>query len=356
MFQEFESNDKVEEYCKSVLSRYSKIILFGYNKVGHTHHWIMLALKKALDSLATKPQSVVMLDNSSDLSEEIFENSVVFGNINLNDPDEMIPILDSADYIMHDHNPGKFESKRRKYSSLVKKGKCVFYRVFREYSHPEDSFEKILNQEAHEWSNEMKMLSIPWATNLLPNEFQDKQSFPIPENRDVVFVGTLWKPIEDQISELAIACTKYDLRFVHYGKNLSGYVFPHGVNVVSSQDYISEEYHQELISQAFLAPAIQATSQIGSRPSNGSYVPCRLLKNASYFSLPVSNNLYINQFLEGNAIVSENIDEMIRLSIEISEDEEKRSSMIRNAYGIIRAKHTYVSRIATMLQALEVSK
>ena len=266
-----------------------------------------------------------------------------------------MPIIDSADYIIHDHNPGRFESKRERYSSAVKKGRCIFYRVFRKYSGPEDSFERILNYEAHEWSKELKMLSIPWATNLLPNEFPKKPVYPVPKNRDVVFVGTIWKPNENQISEIASSCTRHGLRFVHYGKNFSGYEFPEGSNVLSSQDYISEEEHQKVISKAFLAPAIQAIAQIGNNPSNGSYVPCRLLKNVSYLSLPVSNNLYIEPFLEGNAIVSQDIDEMIRLSMEVADNQKLRESMISNAFEIIREKHTYISRIATMFQALELN-
>ena len=356
MFLDFQSADQTQNYCKSVLKKYSTIILYGYSDIGHTHHWIMVALEKALLSLATKSQSVIMLSKSSEFSEEIFENSIVFGNINQDNPDENMPIIDSADYIIHDHNPGRFESKRERYSKSVKNGRCVFYRVFRKYSGPEDPFERILNYEAHEWSRELKMLSIPWATNLLPNELPKKPAYPVPENRDVVFVGTIWKPNENQISELAKSCTRHGLRFVHYGKNFSGYKFPDGANVISSQDYISEEEHQKVISKAFLAPAIQAIAQIGNNPLNGSYVPCRLLKNVSYLSLPVSNNLYIKPFLGGSAVVSQDIDEMIRLSMEVADDRKMRESMIGNVYEIIREKHTYISRIATMLQALETSE
>ena len=246
MFQGFDSIEGVEEYCRDFLSNYSKIILYGYSRVGHTHHWIMVALKKALDSMVIDPKSVLMLDGTSNFSEELFENSLILGNINADDPDGKLPLLDSSDYIMHDHNPGKFIGKREKYSDLVKKGKCVFYRVFRRYSYENESYERVLNKEAHEWSDELKMLSIPWATNLLPNEFQKKHVYPVPKNRDVVFVGTIWKPNEDQITELALACEKYDLRFVHYGKNFTGYTFPVGINAVSFQDYISEEEHQRV--------------------------------------------------------------------------------------------------------------
>ena len=61
---------------------------------------------------------------------------------------------------------------------------------------------------------------------------------------------------EDQISELAIACTNHGLRLVHHGKNFLGYEFPEGVNAISSQNYISEEEHQKVISKAFLTPAL----------------------------------------------------------------------------------------------------
>jgi len=326
----------------------------------------MVALKKALDSLATNAQEVIMLDDFTEFSDEVFSNSIVFGNINLGGDGSFhigskMPLMESTDYIIHDHNPGKFGPLRERYSRQVENGRCIFYRVFREYSHPEEPFEKILDMEAHEWSESKKMLSIPWATNLLPNEFPDKLPFPAIHNRDVVFVGTIWGANEGEISELAIACTNHGLRFVHYGKNFRGYQFPKGVNAISSQEYISEEEHQKVISQAFLAPAIQGNIQIGNtdpnrKPSNGSYIPCRLLKNVSYSSLPVSNNLYVKPFLEGNAIVSEDIGEMIRLSVEIAENNEKRENMIRKANEIIRHRHTYVSRIGTMLQALELSK
>lgn len=328
-----------------------RIVLWGYKTPRHTHHWVMVAIHRALEfALRDTGLDVVWLDNVSALEPELLDDAIVLGNLNTDRVDHCMPLRGRATYISHDHTNGRADASR--YGDLIAAGRTVFYRVYRGWGL--EDFEAIPGHPLAFAVPEAHTCVMLWATDLLPAEIEDTWRRVEAEGgarrRNVVFVGTVWHRNQESIVELAQACADRGLCFEQFGRIKPVRVpWPSGPNVRVGGQSISNDEQLRRIREALLAPALQGSDQLRSPETGGSYVPCRIFKNISYGAFGLSNNPTVGELLGDHVVCDPDIGAMIDAGVRRADADPSRVGL-REAMEHVAARHTYLDRLAMLLE------
>jgi hypothetical protein len=197
-----------------------------------------------------------------------------------------------------------------------------------------------------EWtvfSASQKILHQPWATNLLPEEINLDWS---NSTRDMCarYVGTVSNSgASDNLSYVAgfaDACSSKGVRFECYGGYTGGFSHP---NITVRTGFIDNDSHRELITKSYLAPQFCSKFQL-----EVGYVPCRIFKNISYGQYGLTNMPELQRIFDGKLITASSGAELFEAA-----ESGKQKQDLRELMMLVRDKHTYVSRVKTILKALE---
>lgn len=291
---------------------FNQVILWGHKLHSHTHSYIHWAFKRAFDSLGFK---TYWLDNNDDISALDLSNSLF---ITEGTVDKKIPIRADCFYIAHNCD-------MKKYSSVIHDGRCI---ILQTYSH-ECLNKKVTKLDDYIFYNiDEKILYMPWATDLLPDEIDEiKKQLPTAKKEKVVrFIGSRWGRWQgnvDVLDEFARACNHYPISFELIKK-------------VDFQD------HVRLIQTAFMAPAIQ-----GNWQCEHGYIPCRIFKNISYGQFGVTNSKTVYELFHKKIVYNKD-------PYKLLSDGMKRLETVTLAeqyelMDFVRDKHTYYNRIDSLL-------
>lgn len=284
-----------------------KVIIWGHYLHTHTHSYIHYAFHKAFKALG---YNVFWLGYDADISGFDFSNSLFLTEGQV---DSGIPIRSDCKYILHNCEMSKYESIKENCLQIQ-----VYTKDVLKYN-----FEKVGNFEYYK----DKLLYLYWATDLLPNEINFS-----PKERDssIYWIGTIGAGQFGNINEIN-AFTKSCI--------LDGKTFIHKSGVDFSQG-------QEYISKSYIAPAINGTWQVEK-----GYIPCRIFKNISYGQFGVTNNESVQELFHNLLVYDQDCSELYTKAKEnlLTEDHDKRLSNLMN---IVKADHTYINRIETILKFL----
>ncbi len=334
-----------------------KVVIYGYKEKIHTHYWIQSAFYRAFAFLqeAGIPFELTWDDNRSLLRSKDLENTLVIGNLNVGNVDFALPLTDKAYYIVHNHAPKRLNARR--YRNLKEAGRCITFEVFRGKVY-DDTHAPINKEPCHALSILHSNAVLTWGTDLLPDEIEQNiekvrsEFSQNKQNRQVVFVGSIWRVNKDAITDVINYCIENNLSFDQYG----GYVVKdfnpctHS-NVSFHKQYIDLETNAKLIRDAYIAPAIQGKSQLSNSEDVGNYVPCRIFKNISYGNFGVTNNATANALFDNKLIYHSDISELMKLA-EIHTKDVNACNTLLQLMDEVKTKHTYINRIETLLFAL----
>ena len=188
--------------------------------------------------------------------------------------------------------------------------------------------------------NGYKIIIIPWATDLLPEEInQNILLLPsiISNNISNNISNFIGMPLQhNQI--LKDALEKYGIEYKNYG----------GTFNKDSDKNKSIQENIKLIQESIIAPALQSDWQIENE-----YIPCRIFKNISYGKMGITNNKAVNELFNNKLIYSENIEELIKQGLEFEKRNDKFYK-IKELMIEIRDNHTYINRIQYIFNYLFV--
>ncbi|HVH99173.1 MAG TPA: hypothetical protein VM869_10695 [Enhygromyxa sp.] len=335
-----------------------RVIVWGYREPRHTHHWVMVAMHRALEhALRDDPRSpeLLWLDNRTVGDPAAFDDALILSNVNVDHVDHCLPLRRRGLYLIHDHAPGRIDCSR--YEPLRTAGRAVFYEVFR--SRPGADYRAIEDQPlcyVHRDGDRVVML---WATDLLPHEIEQawqavtERPRAAADARSVVFVGSSWTANARELAILARDAVARGLRFEHYGRVMTPTEWPRSELVHVHGESVSMEENVRLVREATIAPALQGLHQLrnkdGDGVGEGNYVPCRIFKNISYGAFGVSNNPTAKAVLGDAVVCRSDFGEMLDAALEQVAADPKRTAL-RDAMVLVAKTHTYFDRMAMLLE------
>jgi hypothetical protein len=296
-----------------------KFIAWGQKLHQGTHSYVHDAFCTAFKNLG---YDTYHLDDNDNISSMSFKDTIF---ITLGGCDKNIPITNDAKYILHNCDAEKYKDIKEENKITLQ----VYTNAIAEgtENYAAEEIQKI--DELVYWSEKGRKLYQPWATNLLPEEINNKYE-PV-NNKTAIWCGSVWGGIHGNIEEL----TKFN-----FSLQSKGYQFQ-----IYRPGSTSFEQNKQFVKNNELAPAINGTWQ-----KNVHYIPCRIFKNISYGALGITNNEAVYNLLQGQVIYSQNEEELIDLYL--STPTQKRKEMFENSCELVKTKHTYINRAKAILECL----
>jgi hypothetical protein len=292
-----------------------QVVIWGHKLHSHTHSYIHWAFDRAFKAMG---YNTLWLDRYDNIANLDFSNTLF---ITEGQVDQNIPIRLDCWYIIHNCDPTK-------YLPVINANRCITLQVYTHDVLPR-RVEKI--SPCIYRSVPDKILYMPWATDLLPDEI-DAIKKQLPTKRDKVFywIGTMGAGEFGNINEIngfKKACSENGIRFEHKQS-------------VSLEDNIS------MVQRSYIAPALQGPWQVRQ-----GYVPCRIFKNISYGQMGVTNSKTVYDLFEGRIVYNSNTYQLF------FDAQSKINSMPHSELlalmDFVRDNHTYVNRIEVLLELLE---
>lgn len=290
-----------------------KFIVWGHEHYSHTHSYIHYGYFKAAQSLGW---DVEWLINTK-------ENALKLGNTDEflffteGQVDSYMPINSKSFYILHNCDSKKYESIPVK--NKLNLGVYVNYRILKNTIPLE-------NKLFHYWQEDINMLYMPWATDILPDEINENiKNLDRKNNGKVVFLGSCWGGYHgniDELTNLSNGCKKINLPF----------------DLIQTQK-INQEESIKILQDAFITPSV-----VGRWQKEVGYIPCRIFKTISYGQLGVTNSKEAFEIINKLGVYNPDESELIKDSLEKVNDLELR----KKAMEFVRDNHTYLNRIETL--------
>jgi hypothetical protein len=320
--------------------KYSKVVIWGHPLYSHTHSYVHDAYYKAFKHMGYEVYWFYDEDYPEDFD---FTNTLFIGE---GFADKKIPINDTSCYlIMYCPSPIKYQEAGRYID--VRMAAVNFKDHIQEYSldkttanklGPTCYFEpkanqkvKVKNDYVDYEMDDYDKLYISWATNKLPEEF-DEEDIYIPREPNVYYCGTIsssgicenysnFKPFIDE-------CLKADYGFIHNDP---------WANPLSNEEVIRRTQ------ESLLGIDIRGPQHLKQK-----LLTCRVFKNISYGHLGLTNSEEVYNELEGNCVFCEDTAQLFHEGIKNRENEK----LILNGMRYVKENHTYINRIKSILSVV----
>ena len=317
---------KLEEMIIGKLKYFqiNKVVIWGHKLHNSTHSYIHGAWVKTFKYLNME---VLWLDNEDNINNINFDNCLFFTEGNV---DGKIPINLNSYYILH--NCWDFGGK---YKNLIQEKRVIVIQKFENIVRNND-YHIFNNLKLHYYHKNNIILSLPWATDLIPNEIDENiDSFHLNNlEKKAIFVGSRWKDenhwaIDNTkiVDDFRYQCQKKNIKYKHYSQ-------------------ISYKENKELVSNSLYCHSLQMEWQV----IHG-YIPCRILKNISYGGIPITNNEEVYKLLNEKPLLLKNTQNIIEDIDEYISD--KNNEYFKDIMKDVRDNHTYINRINAYLDFLK---
>lgn len=298
----------------SLLNAFDKVVIWGHKLHSHTHSYIHNGFYNGFKHLG---YSTYWLDDKDDTSDFDFANTLFLTEGQV---DKEIPLRPDCTYMLHNCTDPKYK--------ILEKKHVITFQVFTDSIFSVPTLERIDTCIYYDIPG--RCLYMPWATDLLPHEIDAIQKSMPTVHRQVYWVGTVGDGQFgniDQIKPFKKACEENGMAFV-----------------VKHHLPLSE--HVAAIGSSYIAPAI-----VGKWQLKQGYIPCRIFKNISYGKMGVTNSRHIYELFEKKIVYNPD-------TYQLFYDAKKRmESMTQEELfelmDLVKTKHTYLNRIATLLDFLQ---
>jgi hypothetical protein len=197
------------------------------------------------------------------------------------------------------------------------------------YFVPKTSDKVRVKNDYHDYEmNDYDKLYISWATNLLPDEFEDEDLYLERENA-IYYCGTIsaqgvcenyskWMPFLK-------ACQENGIRFIHNDP---------WANPLSMGDVINRTQS-----------SILGIDIRGPQHLKQGLLTCRVFKNMSYGHLGLTNSPAVYEELDGNCIYNDDTEQLFYEGMRNRENYD----FIRKGMQYVKENHTYINRVNSIL-------
>jgi hypothetical protein len=294
---------------------FDKVIIWGHKLHSHTHSYIHAAFYKTFKYMG---YDTYWIDNYD--MHTLETRNALF--ITEGQVDQHIPLDATSYYILHNCTSPK-------YAPLFQENRCIILQV---YTHDclSRNVTKIEECIYADYGN--KVIYMPWATDLLPEEIDAIKANMHTKRRDTVvnWVGTIgggYFGNITQVNNFKRACSEKRIPF-------------HQLTHLNDEETISA------IQKSYIAPALQ-----GAWQCEKGYIPCRIFKNISYGQLGVTNSETVYKLFNKKIVYNSD-------TYQLFLDAQKKLANLNpqeiyELMDFVRDNHTYINRIDTLLDFLE---
>ncbi len=301
--------------------QFNKVIIWGHKLHSHTHSYIHEAFYKAFEAMG---YDTYWLDNHDDVSKFDFKNCLFLTEGQVC---QKMPVVDSSYYLLHNVEASKF---KKVYDS----GRALAFQVYTHRCVGQHADIEMLAPCMYA-SKSGKIVYMPWATDLLPEEIDDikervKKGWGTKKERVVYWIGTIGGGMHgnnDPITPFKQACSKNGIQF----KQLTR---------------VSADENRRLTFNSYMAPTL-----VGKWQCDEGYIPCRIFKTVSYGQAGVTNSKAVYDLFEHKIVYNADTEKLFhdaRAQVKKSSLQDRLDLM-----EFVKTKHTYVNRIETLLNFLE---
>ncbi len=308
-----------------------RVIIWGHPLHSHTHSYIHEGYARGFRSLGLQTiwtDDVCVLDGI-DLRGSLFlsEGQVMTG----------LPLRRDCLYVLHNAEGQLYEEVAERVLALQ-----VVTNEVRDRGSSGDGVERVNEYTYVEVSDGVPHLYQPWATDLLPEDFDFDVSFPAPWPKGTirsrlrglrsgpfraVWIGTIGGGVYGNEAELAPfqeACARAGVVFVH-------------------RQGLGRADHIRLVRNSLMAPAIVGAWQL----QNG-YLPCRVFKNISYGRIGITNSPSVQAIFDEPVLCRRDTAELFWSASPLVRD---RGALVAQMKEV-QSRHTYLNRIQSVLEYL----
>lgn len=303
------------------LSAFEKVVIWGHKIHSSTQSYVHEAFFRGFVLLG---YDTYWFDNSDDVSDFDFSECLFLTE---GQADGKIPLRDDGIYLLHNTDPAKYKAHNinpiafQVYTDDVLSRQCLKVDTCIYYDVPG------------------RCVYMPWATDLFPDVIEElkQKAISIEKTKNVYWIGTIGEGQFGNKSELnpfIKACDENGFAFIGRNPDATG---------------VSRDEHIKLISGAYMAPAI-----VGEWQKDKGYIPCRIFKNISYGQMGITNSKRVYELFEGKIVYNPDTYQLFfdaQNRLETLSLEELYELM-----DIVKTKHTYINRIHTLLDFLDLIK
>ena len=329
------------------MDKIKQVVIWGYPLYSHTMSYIHYGWHKAFTSLGYKTYWF----NDDNYNETMDYNNTLF--ISEGYVDNKIPLNSSSVYFIHDCiNPSKYLDLgcrlidiRFNVSSIKD---CNYW-----YSLEEEKkngnveqlsdvsyYQKLTNtsglRKEHENPRELnyEALYTSWATDLLPEEFDENDINFDREQDTIYYLGSVGESNGSSIYKFAYEATKHNVKF----KVNNPWKNP--------VDFDINKLHMK---KSVICPDIRGEGdsnkiklgENGTCHKSIGYIPCRIFKAISYGCLGITNSKSVYDLFDGKVIYSDNEQNLFHFAMKNRNNKE----LILEQMKIVKEKHTYINRV-----------
>lgn len=317
--------------------KYSKVIIWGYPLYSHTHSYVHQAYYRAFKHLG---YDVYWFHDDEYPKDFDYRNCLFIGE---GFSDKNIPINDTSCYfIMYCPSPIKYKNAGRYID--VRMSAVNFKDHIQEYSlnkqtavklGPACFFEpktsnivKVKNDYVDYEMDDYDKIYISWATNLLPDEFEDEDIYLDRENV-IYYSGSIssYGICENYSNWIPFlkSCRENNIEFIHNDP---------WSNPLSMGDVIVRTQ------KSILGIDIRGPQHLRQQ-----LLTCRVFKNMSYGHLGLTNSHSVYEELEGNCVYNQDTEQLFYDGME----NRKNYKLIKSGMQFVKENHTYINRINSIL-------
>lgn len=320
--------------------KYSKVIIWGHPLYSHTHSYVHDAYYKAFKHLGYDVHWFHDDDYPLDFD---YTNSLFIGE---GFADKNIPINDTSCYfIMYCPSPIKYKNAGRyidvRMTAVDFKDHIQEYSVDKSnlteigpacYFEPKSNNKVRVNNDYVDYEmDDYDKIYISWATNILPEEFDENNIFLERENV-VYYSGT--------ISPQGV-CENYS--------NFSPFIqecLNNGIQFIHNDPWANPLTTEEVIRRS--KASILGIDIRGPQHLKQGLLTCRVFKNISYGHLGLTNSPTVYEALDGNCILNQDTRQLFYDGME----NRKNYDLIKKGMQYVKENHTYINRIHSLLSII----
>ena len=299
------------------ISLANPFVLWGHPLHSHTHSYIYHGFYRALNSMGARSSGCAKMMPFLPVAD-----SVIFAT---DQSDHDIPLDPCFYYVLH-------HSTSPKYASLRAAHRVLDIEV---YTHAVHSTSAKEIAPYTFWDG--RVLTFPWATDLLPTEIPGHrpQELLHPSSNVINWVGTVGFNEFSNFHELESfrkACAENLILFLYTG-------------LYTDARPVSPEQQMSLVKHSYMSPTI-----VGKWQSEHGYIPDRIFKNISYGQYGVTNSFAVRSMFGDNIIYNPDPYGLFydaRLKLRLTPVESQWKVM-----DYVAAHHTYVQRVESILRCL----
>lgn len=296
---------------------FDRVVIWGHKLHSHTHSYIHERFYRAFRYLG---YPTYWFDNNDNVDGFDFSRTLFLTEGQV---DQKIPLREDGIYLLHN-------CQKERYWRLFQLGRCIHFQVYTDDVLAQPHLIQV--EPFIYYDMEARIVYMPWASDQLPYEIEEmKKRLPAMKKKKVCYwTGTIGGGEfgnEHQLNPFIEACQKNGIQFASENPKGEGF---------------SRKAMLKRTAKSFLAPAI-----VGNWQEKKGYIPCRIFINIAAGQMGVTNSRRAYELFDQKLVYNSDTLQLFHDALDRSKTWSLEDQYV--LMDFVKNKHTYLNRIATLL-------